>query len=245
MNAFKNLIKYLKKFYTAVIKLLFPDVCVFCGNIESNGICETCRKSILYISEPRCKRCGKPIRYEEQEYCSDCKKTDFAYEQGRSLWLHKGEVSKSIYMFKYKNRRTYAEVYAREMAKQFSVLIKEWGIQTIIPIPLHRKRRQARGYNQAEILADYLSTQVGIPVEKKTVFREKYTQPQKVLNDKERRKNLQGAFTVADDWNIKQKILLIDDIYTTGSTVNAVAKVLKERGAKEVFFLSISIGQGE
>lgn len=232
------------KLLNKMMEVLYPVTCVFCGAIESSGICSECSDKLVYIGEPRCKCCGKPVRYEEKEYCMDCKRTVFAFEQGRSLWLHQHPVKGSVYQFKYQNRRIYARVYARELAKSYKKLVEKWEVNVIIPVPLHRKRRRIRGYNQAEVLAKYLGQELEIPVETNAIYRVKYTAPQKNLDDKERRKNLSKAFQVSDVWKVKQKVLLVDDIYTTGNTIHAITTKLKGSGVEKVYFLTISIGQG-
>ena len=198
---------------------------------------------MFYIEEPRCKKCGKPIRYEEQEYCGDCQKKSFHYIQGRSLWIHKGAVPWSIYQFKYHNRRIYGRFYAQELYRVYGKKIKEWGINLIVPVPLHWKRKTKRGYNQAEIVARNLGELTGIPVDAKLVIRKKYTEPQKTLNDKERVKNLKNVFEIRKTEIMQKNILLIDDIYTTGSTIDSVSRALLEKGHNKVWFLTISIGQ--
>lgn len=223
--------------------LIYPRTCCFCGNISPKAVCDACAKKIIYIQEPRCKKCGKPVRYEEQEYCQDCKTHAFSYEQGRSIWLHKDPVSRSIYQFKYHNRRIYGEFYAKEFYRLYAKKIREWGIDIIVPVPLHRKRRRKRGYNQAEVLAKHLGKMIGIPVDTKAVVRKIYTKPQKELTHKDRRTNLRDAFVVRKEWKEPKNILLIDDIYTTGSTIDEVAKVFCEKGTSKVWFLTISIGQ--
>lgn len=223
--------------------LLYPQTCCFCGKISTQKMCDTCKKKIVYIHEPRCKKCGKPVRYEEQEYCHDCQKQDFCYEQGRSIWLHKGPVPWSIYQFKYHNRRIYGEFYAKELYRLYAKNIRDWGIDLIVPVPLHWKRKRKRGYNQAEIIAKHLGRLMEIPVDSKAVVRKKYTEPQKTLNNKERKKNLKDAFEVKKSWSTPKRILVIDDIYTTGSTIDGAAKALLEKGHNKVWFLTISIGQ--
>lgn len=232
------------KFAENILKLFYPDVCVFCGKISAEGICAACRSKVSYIEEPRCKRCGKPIRYEEQEYCHDCKAAGFSYEQGKSLWLHKAPVSTSLYQFKYKNRRSFGEVYAEELYRKFARMLRIWGIDLIVPIPIHAKKRRQRGYNQAEIIAKYLGDKTGIPVNVKALKRVRDTKPQKELTGKERKKNLQNAFAQGKGNVRGKRILLIDDIYTTGITIEESAKVLRRHGAQKVYFLTISIGQG-
>ncbi len=206
-------------------------------------ICDACNENVFYIKEPRCKKCGKPVRYEEQEYCCDCQKQSFYYVQGRSLWIHKGAVPWSIYQFKYHNRRIYGQFYAQELYRVYGKKIREWGIDLIVPVPLHWRRRRKRGYNQAEIVAKYLGELTGIPVETRLVIRKKYTKPQKSLNNKERVRNLKGVFEVRKTTVRQKNILLIDDIYTTGSTIDGISKILLEKGHNKVWFLTISIGQ--
>lgn len=226
-----------------ILEWLYPSVCVFCEKICKEGICAECRKSVGIIEEPRCKKCGKPIRREEAEFCHDCEREELCYEQGRSLWLHQKPVSSSIYAFKYKNRRVYGEVYGREMAKRFEKLIRLWEIDVIVPVPLHRKKRKKRGYNQAEIVAEEIGLRVGIPVDKELVKRKVNTTPQKEFTRKERRKNLKNAFAVTKKVRGK-RVLIIDDIYTTGSTVHSIGVQLQKAGAEKTYFLTISIGQG-
>ncbi len=224
--------------------ILYPRTCCFCGKVCKDNICKECAKKITYIQEPVCKKCGKPIRYEEKEYCGDCIGKELHYEQGRSVWLHTGNVRWSIYQFKYHNRRIYGRFYAEELYRLYGDWIKKRKIDVIIPIPLHRKRRQKRGYNQAEIVAKHLGKLAGIRVDTKAVVRIHNTKPQKELSHKERSKNLKHAFQVTKHCKKEKSVLLIDDIYTTGNTIDSVARVLKENGTHKVWFLTISIGQG-
>ena len=189
-------------------------------------------------------RCGKPLEKAEQEYCRDCAKHDAAYEQGRSVWVHREPVSGAIYRFKYGNKRNYGRIFAGEMAEHCGVQIRRWGVEEIIPIPLHPARKRKRGYNQAEILAEELGCLLHIPVRKDVLYRIRKTRPQKSLNGTERIRNLKGAFAVSGKETVKAKVLIVDDIYTTGSTIRRCAKMLRLAGAEKVYFLTISIGQG-
>lgn len=189
-------------------------------------------------------KCGKPVSSEEQEYCYDCSRYNYAYDQGRSLWLHRNEVAAAIYQMKFHNKRCYAAVFAQEMAVQYGEWIRRNSVEEIIPVPLHKSRKRARGFNQAELLAEELGRIMGIPVNKKAVFRIRNTKPQKSLDDRQRQKNLKDAFGVSREWSVKEKVLLIDDIYTTGNTIHRISAVLKTAGVQKVYFLTISIGQG-
>ncbi len=189
-------------------------------------------------------KCGKPLKSEEQEYCRDCAGHVRAFHQGKSMWVHKQPVSGAVYQFKYHNKRCFGSVFAEEMAAAYEDQIRRWGIQEIIPVPLHPSRQRKRGYNQAQILAEELGKRWNIPVSSQAVRRVKKTVPQKELNDRERIRNLKGAFGVSKEWRCIGNVLIVDDIYTTGNTIHRVASVLKKAGAQKVFFLTISIGQG-
>lgn len=189
-------------------------------------------------------RCGKPLRKENSEYCTDCQKRDSNIVQGRSLWLHQDPVPGAVYRFKYHNRRCYGRVFAEEMAVHYGKWIASKDIGVIIPVPLHPSKKRKRGFNQAEILAGILAEETGIPIQTDVLFRIKKTSPQKMLDPGERRANLKGAFAVSKKWKACKNVLLIDDIYTTGSTIERCAGMLKKAGAENVWFLTISIGQG-
>ncbi len=235
--------KLLNSIWRKILGLLYPHTCVFCGKVSESSICDACKDKVFYVCEPRCKKCGKPIRYEEQEYCHDCHKQKSYYEQGKSIWIHKGLVPWSVYQFKYHNRRIFGEFYAREMYRLYEKWIRDCGIELIVPIPLHKKRRRRRGYNQAEIVARYLSQYTGIPMDSRAVARCKYTKPQKALNHQDRKKNVKDVFEVRAGGPVGKRILLVDDIYTTGSTINEISKEFLEKGHNKVWFLTISIGQ--
>lgn len=222
---------------------MYPQKCPFCGKIEKQRICKECRKKILPVEEPRCKKCGKPIREAEKEYCYDCTMIRHVFEEGRSIWIHKEPVSRAVYALKYQNRRIYAKAFGEEMAYQYGYYLREKKVELIVPVPLHRKKMRIRGYNQAALLAEVLGEITGISVDEDILVRVKNTKPLKQLNDKERRRSIRGAFSVRKSvW--AKTIVLIDDIYTTGSTLDEAARVLLKAGAEKVYFLTISIGQG-
>lgn len=130
------------------------------------------------------------------------------------------------------------------MSERFEDVIKMWNIDEIIPVPIHPKRLKQRGFNQTDIIADELGKILGISVNKGKIIRIKNTRPQKDLNDIDRIKNIQGAFCSTEGYRPGKNVLIIDDIYTTGTTIRQIAQILKALGAEKVFFLTISIGQG-
>jgi ComF family protein len=178
------------------------------------------------------------------EYCTDCEKTEHEFTQGRAVFIYRGDIIGSMHRMKYGNRRDYAPVFAREAYTQLGEWIKRISVDAVIPVPLHKKRKKIRGYNQSELLAKELGKLCGVPVETKILVRKTNTKPQKNLSYSERKNNLKNAFQITQRSVQLRKVLLIDDIYTTGSTVDAAAAVLKEAGITKVYILCICIGGG-
>ena len=229
-----------------ILDVIYPKTCPFCGRICKKGedICLTCRWKLPYIKEPRCMKCSKPIMDVEKEYCYDCRMKQHTYVAGKAVWVYDDIMRKSISRYKYNGSLEYASVYGKEIAKHYGKWIKAHG-DILVPIPLHKKKQQIRGFNQAEVLADIIGNILQIPIEREWLYRNKYTLPQKELSDKERLKNLMKAFEINKKKSfLADKVMLVDDIYTTGSTIEACAKVLYQAGVKEVYFISICIGKG-
>ena len=225
--------------------LIYPRRCPICDGIVGGGlICEPCRLRLNPVREPLCKKCGKPLSTREAEYCPDCARKKHLYTRGRAALEYDSLMRESIGRFKYKNRREYADFYVQELLHTCKETVKAWNVDLLLPIPLHKSRRRMRGFNQAELIARKLGQELGISVSTDLLLRTKRTTAQKELNDQERKANLKNAFQVAKNNIEAKKILLIDDIYTTGSTIDAASAVLLEHGAEKVYFLSISIGRG-
>lgn len=189
-------------------------------------------------------KCGKPLTEERTEYCPDCRRRTYDFEKGRAAFVYDSVMRASISRFKYHNRREYADFYAEELLKRYGRLLRSWQPEALIPIPIHKSRMKKRGFNQASLVADRIGERLDIPVEKKLLIRKKKTKPQKNLTDAERRENLKNAFQVSGNEVKLKRVVLIDDIYTTGSTLHAGASVLREAGVEKVYFLSICIGRG-
>ena len=231
---------------TKIVDLLFPLRCPVCDGIVPTGegkVCRTCRGKIQYVFEPRCQKCGRQLNNDAKLFCTACERTQHIFDRGIALYDYQS-MKKSIYRFKYKKRCEYAAFYAEEIYNHFKNEIQSMKADAIIPIPLHKSRRKSRGYNQAELIAIHLSRLTGIPLEKKLVQRIRKTVPQKQLDARGRQNNLKKAFNIKPNVVKLNKIILIDDIYTTGSTIDAVAKELKRRGVSTVYFITLCIGEG-
>lgn len=225
---------------------LFPRTCPFCDEIISmnESQCLKCAGKVMVVGQPRCLKCGRPIYDSETEYCEECEKRKHLFYKGISAYVYSDIVKKSIYMFKYSNRRYYAKTYGETIGKEFFDEIKSWECDVLVPVPIHRERYRNRGYNQAELLAREISKYVRIPVDSKVIIRTVNTLPQKELDVNGRKNNLEKAFKITKSVVQYKKIILVDDIFTTGSTIDACAEIFLAAGVYKIYFISLSIGIG-
>lgn len=226
--------------------LLFPRRCPVCDRpVEPSGayICGACRKKFIFIKEPRCLKCGKQLREKEKEYCYDCGGKTHIYDRGIALYTY-GSIRPALYRLKYGGRREYGEFLGRELAMRLGREILSWRPDGLVPVPLHPAREKKRGYNQAALLAEEMGKCLNIPVFSGLVERSRNTCPQKELDGAARQINLKKAFKIAQNDVKLNTIVIIDDIYTTGSTIDAVAEVCRNAGIKHVYFVALAIGRG-
>lgn len=153
-------------------------------------------------------------------------------------------MRESLYRFKYAGRREYAGFYADRAAAHYADWLVRHQVEAILPVPMYRPKQRLRGYNQAEEFARALGRKTGIPVDTKMVRRIRNTVPLKNLNPTERQRNLKSAFQFGTDIVKYNQIVLTDDIYTTGSTVDEIARVLRAAGVREIYYICVSIGSG-
>lgn len=230
----------------ALVNLLFPRRCPVCDDIIPAGegyLCRDCKAKPRYIREPRCRRCGKQLADGAKLFCGDCARKKHAFDYGCALYDYQS-MRQSIYRFKYGGRCEYAEFYAADIYERLGGEIRGMKADAIIPVPVHASRLKSRGYNQAQLVAAQLSRLTGIPMYDNLVRRIRKTVPQKELTTQERQNNLKKAFNISADVVKLNKTILVDDIYTTGSTLDAVALELKRHGVKEVYFIALCIGEG-
>lgn len=250
--------------------LLFPQRCPVCDEILepelvggwgentshfSGGIHPACKEKLLPVKEPFCLHCGRPMaETSSQEYCSECIRIygvmpyskeiiNSSITSARALYLYQGAIKKSMYRFKYSNKREYADFFAEEAVEKYMSWIQKNQIDVIVPVPMYARKKKVRGYNQAESFARALSERTGIPVDDNLIKRVRDTVPQKGLSDLERKNNMKNAFQKAKSIVQYSHVLVVDDIYTTGSTVEAVAQEIKNEGDCQVYALSICIGR--
>ena len=221
-----------------ITEALFPRHCPVCRQIVPFGemIHRECIPLMKLADGPRCMRCGRSLR-TDAEYCSRCGSGGRSQDGGVIGFDYGNEaVRELISRVKYHNERQYLDYPCRLMAEQYRETVAGFEADMIVPVPVHRSRRRRRGFNQAEEIARRLAEVWELPVEKKALKRVHKTQPQKELNAQARLSNLLGAFE-ADAKRLPPgcRVILADDIYTTGSTLEACTQVLKRAGAAAVF----------
>lgn len=226
---------------------LFPPRCPICDKVlavDSNHIPhEKCQKKVFPIAEPYCLKCGKPILHSEYEFCSVCATSKHHFTEGRCVFLYENALKHSMYLFKYGGRLEYANWYVSSTVQMYGDWVKKIHPDLILPVPMYYKKRRKRGYNQAEVYGRLLGKVLGIPCIPSLASRVRDTTPQKELSLEQRKKNLRNAFHISENVVEYRRILLVDDIYTTGSTLDSLSVALRELGVKNIFFLCICTGK--
>ncbi len=235
----------LKKMALRALDFLLPPLCQMCAEPvgEPATLCPRCWKKIRFISAPFCARCGMPFDFpvEEGTLCGPCLADPPPYATARAVLLYDEDSRKIILGFKHGDRTYAAKALAAWMHRASGPLLAEAG--ALIPVPLHRARLFQRRYNQSALLAQEIGLLAGKPVMLHALRRIRETESQGHMKRKERRKNVSGAFDVAKKYQsgIRGKtVLLIDDVLTTGATVEECSRVLLGAGASRVHVLTLS-----
>ncbi len=235
-----------------IADIIFPPCCVVCGELlqrhSSLSLCESCLQGIRFISSPLCPCCGVPFSGEEGDdhLCGQCLMEEKPYALARSVGRYEGTILTAIHKFKYHGKTGIGKALGGIMADFASGIWEMGTFDLIIPVPLHIKRLRERGFNQAVILARELSKRFHLPLDFSSLKRTRFTPPQVGMGRKERSANVKGAFSITNPRNITgKKILLIDDVYTTGSTLVECSRVLLDANAEAVAILTAARATGE
>lgn len=240
----------LKQIMTAL--LYPPDIyCLACGKPIDPGhlysLCEECLNEIIWANRKNCRICGKPLEdWYPEECCSECLSGVRYFERGVTCFLYKGGVRNMIRDLKYHGKMHIARVLGQILADK--ILYEDLSFDLGIPVPMNEKKEKQRGYNQAELIGRFACRCLNKPFLKDGLLRTRWTIPMNTLTAQERRNNLKGAFQVPEKHREAirgRTILLIDDIYTTGSTMNECTRALLEGGAARVRIASAASGRNQ
>lgn len=218
-----------------LLDLLYPLRCAGCGQ-PGTSYCSDCRDAAPRVLLPICPLCGQT--QERMELCARCAGEPLRIDGIRSVALFEGTLRQAIHRFKYRS--------ARDLAAPLGEMIADFwrehplSADLIVPVPLHARRLKERGYNQAQLLADQLGGAIGITVAGDVLRRTRYTMAQARLDGGQRRQNVQGAFLCQDSRVRDRPVLLIDDICTTGATLESCSVALREGGACSVWALTLA-----
>lgn len=237
----------LKKFVDPFILIFFPSTCKICGKfLENPGekiVCGNCLGRAEIHRGEVCPVCGRfyHLRTDRSTICGDCLKERPSFEKHRAAGHYTGTLRQMIILFKYRQHESLKSPLAGLLLKNSEAKKILEGVDLIVPVPLHPARQKERGFNQAELLAEELSRRVRLPVARGVLVKTRKTLAQVSLEAEERKRNLTGAFRVKKPGKIAGRvILLVDDVFTTGSTCRECSGALLEAGAREVRVLTLA-----
>ena len=232
----------LTKYFT---NLIYPLHCAACKKrlhpLDELGVCEPCVARIRRNPKPHCQRCGRSLDNASM-LCAECRRRPFHFDRAHSAYLYEGVLKDLIHLFKYRSRISLSRLLGRLMTdylKENDDILA--GIDVITYVPLSAKRIRVREFNQSKVLALKIAEESGIPVVD-VLYKRGHTRPQNELSRDERLVNLSGAFEAKGETAKEKNILLMDDVMTTGATLDECSKTLKKSGAKTVTCLTLARG---
>lgn len=223
----------LQPYVSALADLFYPQYCVGCERRASDLLCRTCFEALPRIERPTCARCGMPTAFETF-VCDECKGVDYGFESARAPLKYTGVGKEIVHALKYQGYTRVVERLATPL--MLGVLDATDRFDAVVPVPLHRSRLRRRGFNQAELLARGVAASMNAPVSD-TLRVVRKTRDQVELSAAGRRSNVEGAYAVRG--GARGKILLVDDVFTTGATASSCAETLLEAGANEVHVVTL------
>lgn len=220
-------------FFGNVLDWIYPPQCVSCGK-PGALICDECLAKLPAVGDHYCSVCGKPLK--KKQHCRLCAGSEFRFQASRAPYLYDGPVSAMIKKLKFSGMLSLAPILAGFLTDFWNEL--DWDVDLVVPVPLSRKRFSQRGFNQSELIARKFSKNTGIPCEPGALMKKLDTPEQVGLSAEERRKNLNGAFAAERVLVKNKRILLLDDVMTTGSTFAECTAALLAENAESVYCLS-------
>ena len=220
---------------TWFLNLLFPPRCVGCHQVGV-WLCADCLAQIPHIEPPFCTRCGDAV--VASGLCARCQTAPLRIECIRSVVYFEGVLREAMHRFKYRRLTALAEPLGAMMAEYW--MQHPIPADVVVPVPLHAARLRERGYNQAALLAREMARRVGLAVDERTLVRQRATASQVKLNAKQRKENVRDAFCCSSNALAGKQVLLVDDVCTTGATLEACAVALREGGARGVRALTLA-----
>ena len=238
----------MRLFLRYALDALLPRRCVVCRRAvppnESEPICTDCWGAVVRIKEPRCPVCGSPFQSEAAlshsptHRCGDCHEAPPAFTQAVSAGVYEGVLADAIRQWKYRKHVVLMPILGALLGQALDTLPPA---DAVLPVPLHPTRLREREFNQSLLLAAWVSRRLARPLLPDALRRIRWTEPQITLDRGQRRKNVRGAFAVRNPNLVAgRRVILVDDVYTTGATVNECARVLGRAGTEAVYVLTLA-----
>ena len=233
---------FLKRLGIFIVNFLYPPICPICGTrvVEAHCLCSDCYKRLNFITNPCCQVCGRPFEYKglNDLICGACLKKKPAFSMARSVLEYDDFSKQLILAYKHGDRTDLTPLLTKFLIQAESIIFQD--VDMIIPVPLHWTRFLHRRYNQSSLLGKALGIKLKIPFNSNILKRIRMTESQGKKTHHAREKNIKNAFRVVHSKTIQGKtILLIDDVMTTGATIQECTKTLRKAGAKEVKVLTL------
>jgi len=233
----------------AGLGLLYPEVCQLCGEARATPaegyVCAGCRAKARFIQQPFCQRCGRPFEGDitTQFECANCQEMEWHFESARSAVVARDPVLEVIHRYKYQRALWFEPFLADLLIRAAVPVLGQQKPSMIVPVPLHPTKQREREFNQAERLARHLGAAMQIPVNNRLLRRVVPTRTQTQLSRQERLANVRNAFAMRGGQRLNgERIVLVDDVLTTGATTSACARVLTAAGAGEVCVWTVARG---
>ena len=225
--------------WLGVLDLVFPPKCLVCGEIQDHYLCSDCVSKITFLSPPVCRRCAMPL---VEGVCPECRGVDFAFDSAHAVGAYEGVLRDAIHAFKYNSQKVLCEPLAKLMIDYLAanrILLSS--IDVIVPVPIHFAREKARGFNQAELLAFRIGQEFRLPAVSDALVRLSAERAQVDLPLDMRKLNVENAFSIKNKAAVAgSRVMLVDDVFTTGSTCDAAAAALRSAGAREIHVFTLA-----
>ena len=237
------------EFFEGFLALFYPNVCQICGDAGATPkqglVCAKCWEGVGFIQAPFCERCGLPYEGDITTLfkCSNCCDTELHFTSARSAVAAKGVTLEVIHRFKYNNALWFESFLADLLLREAVPVLRAERWDLIAPVPLHPTKERERGFNQAARIASHLARNLELPLCEKLVRRVATSRTQTLLTKKQRAENVRRAFAAVPGATLSgERVVLVDDVLTTGATASACARVLQELGAGEVCVWTVARG---
>lgn len=243
------MVESMKSWLNAGLGFIYPEVCQLCGQARATPaecfVCAGCRAQARFLEPPFCERCGRPFQGDITHpfECASCLETEWHFCSARSAVIARDQVLEVVHRYKYQRAMWFEPLLAEWLIGRAQPALSEGQWDWIVPVPLHPVKEREREFNQAARLAARLSSATRIPLHTGLLRRVVPTRSQTLLSREERLDNVRRAFAMPERWSLNgERIVLVDDVFTTGATTSACARVLRGAGAGEVCVWTVARG---